>query len=71
MQVLVFQLGDPCWIATGEEELAGGRVIHIFEHYGLRQYVVEVETHIEPALLVRDGLIMSDAADRPLGFWRR
>lgn len=47
-----------------------GTVVHIFERYDT-QYVIEVDTHIDPVYFVRDGFTLSDAPTRSIGLFRR
>jgi len=47
-----------------------GTVVHIFERFST-EYVVEVDTHVEPILYVRDGFTLSDAPNKPIGLFRR
>lgn len=70
MQVLTAKVGDKVWIAVGEEKLAEGEVVLTFFRYGITQYVIEVDTHIDPILVVRNGFSISDAQDAPLAWGR-
>lgn len=69
------KLGDTVWIHGIEKNglKTKGKVVHIFrpEGYTIDQYVVEISTHIEPLLEVRDGFTISDHKDKPIGMWRR
>lgn len=74
MQCLEFELRDIAWIYIGNHDgrLTRGTVVHIFQlSWGPCQYVIEVDTHIDPILEVRDGFAMSDAEDKPIGLWRK
>jgi hypothetical protein len=51
--------------------LFAGKVIHIFKQYNTLQYVIEVDTEIEPILFVRDGLTLSNTEKGPIGMFRR
>lgn len=78
MKYVEANVGDTVWIhgietRGGENKLTQGKVVHIFrpEGYSMDQYVVEIPTHIDPLLEVRDGFTVSDAADKPIGIYRR
>lgn len=47
-----------------------GTVVHIFERYDT-QYVIEVDTSIDPMYFVRDGFTLSDSPTRSIGLFRR
>jgi hypothetical protein len=66
-----YSIGDECWIAVGEPALTRAKVVHAFVHDGVTQYVVEYETHVDPVLMVRDWLTMSETSDGPLGYWAK
>lgn len=66
-----WQIGDTVYFSQGGEELTEGKVVHIFERYNTKQYVIEVETHIDPYLVVRDWLTTSDTKDGDLFIWRK
>lgn len=77
LKFLEFEIGDKAWIHIGASEdnpLTECTVVHVFTlpdwPAGHVHYVCEVPTGIDPILFVRDGLTMSDAADRPVGLWR-
>jgi hypothetical protein len=38
--------------------------------WAFTNYVIEIDTHLDPLLKVRSALTMSDAADKPSGAWR-
>lgn len=75
MMMLEFRVGDTCWIHEGQENgtnpLVEGEVVHVFTLWGMTHYVVSLPSFADPVLLVRTGLSMSDAADKPIGLWRR
>jgi hypothetical protein len=70
-------LGDTAYIyAPGHKgELTPAKVVHIFD-YGTTgdttHYVVEIETHIDPILYVRDVYLrLGQSIDKPIGLWRK
>ena len=63
-------LGDTVWIAIGADHLIESKVVHIFEHFGKKQYVCEYPTHIDPVLEVRDWLSVS-LDGKSLNLWKR
>lgn len=77
MESLKFNKGDECWIAIGNPDgkLSKGKVLEILdlaEHgYIFPNYLIEIETGIDPMLVIRCGLTMSDAEDKEIGLWRR
>lgn len=68
------KVGDTVWIHGVVSEgnpLWPAKVEHVFHLYGMEQYVVSVETHVEPVLHVRDGFSISDDPNKPIGLFRR
>lgn len=57
----------------GRENLLEGKVVAVLnlEGYSFEHYVIEVDTHIDPVLEVRNGHTISDCAEGPLGLWRK
>ncbi|MGZ4849814.1 MAG: hypothetical protein ACXV2C_00335 [Candidatus Bathyarchaeia archaeon] len=71
MQELKFNIGDTVWVHDGKGGKTDGKVVHIFQlDWGGPHYVVEFQTAIDPVLDIYDGFTMSDAEDKPTGFWR-
>jgi hypothetical protein len=74
-QFINANIGDTVWIhgvKTDEDNpLCKAKVEHVFHLYGMPQYVVSVETPIDPVLYVRNGFSISDNVDLPIGLWRR
>lgn len=70
-QIGYWNIGDTVFVAMGGKDLVEGKVIHIFEWCSETQYVIEIDTHIDPVLEVRDWLTTSDDRSKPLFFWRR
>ena len=72
--ILTFKVGDIVWFHTGEnlDGLDNGKVVAVLnlEGWSFPHYVVEIETEIDPLLIVRDGFTLSDASDKPIGMWR-
>lgn len=54
-----FAVGDDAWIFIGEHggELSQGKVIAVIElpGYSFPHYVIELETHLDPLLEIRNG----------------
>jgi hypothetical protein len=75
MQMLKFEKGDDCWIAMGGPKLCKGKVLEILDlkdhGYTFLNYLIEVQTGIDPVLKVRCGWTMSDHPDKQIGMWRR
>jgi hypothetical protein len=72
MELVRRSVGDPVWVyAPGHKgEKTKGKVVNVFNlDYG-EYYVVEIETHVDPVLLVYDPITVSDAEDKPIGFDR-
>lgn len=55
---------------SGGNPLSEGKVVLEFQRQGTKYYVVEFETHIDPVLLVYDGLTLSDDPNKPIGLYR-
>ena len=74
-QIIDFDVGDVCWIATGQSKLVKGTVVlkfHLEDWPAVPfHYVVEIPSHIENLLEVRCGMTMSDCPREPIGFWRK
>lgn len=74
MYPVILNLGDTAYFHPHLEEVMKkrkGKVVHIFEMYGLDQYVIEIDTGIDPVLEVRSSLTVSDHPDQPIGMWRQ
>lgn len=58
-----YALGETVWIAGAPPgQMTEGMVVHVFEMYGQKQYVIAVETPVDPVLFIRDAWTI---ADRP------
>lgn len=57
-----YQIGVDAWIFGVSDpkvnSLTKGKVVHIFEMYNFKQYIIEIETHVDPLLECRDCLGM-------------
>lgn len=73
-----YKVGDKAWIHGVDEDttknrLCEGTIVHEFslpDHYlGNKYYVIEIPTHIDPLLEVRNAWSMSPNADTPIGLF--
>lgn len=69
-----WKVGDTAYCYSGfkhEGKLSEGKIVAVLnlERYGFPHYVIEIETHIDPILEVRDALTMSDKKEGPIGFY--
>jgi hypothetical protein len=68
--------GDDVWIHLGvvPGKLSKGKVLEVLdlsEHgYGFKHYVIEIETHIDPVLEIREPMTMSEDEKGPIGLFR-
>jgi hypothetical protein len=76
MERVKLEVGDTAWVhgpngrGEGEFNLVPYPVVHKFERYGMDQYVVEIDTPVDPVLSVYNSMTVSDSVDRPIGFYR-
>lgn len=75
MMAIERQVGDPCWIhGIGRDSgFTQGKVVYIAQipGYAMRHYIVEIETHVDALLEVRDPFTVSDDPNKPIGAFRR
>lgn len=74
MQYVKANIGDTVWFFMGDHQgimMTDGIVVHTFTRYHTTQYVIEVETHIDPILFIRDGLTITDDENKPIGAMRK
>lgn len=71
-----YKVGDKCWIYLGDHKgkMTKGKILQkldLSEHgYCLPgYYVIEIKTHIDPILEIRDPFSMSPSKDEPIGLW--
>lgn len=64
-----YKIGQTVWVHTGADEKESGVIVHSFEWYNTKQYVVEFQTHIDPVLYVYNALTMSPTKEGLIGFW--
>jgi hypothetical protein len=66
-------MGDTayCYCSDRQGELSEGKIVAVLnlERYNFPHYVIEIETHIDPILVVRDALTMADTKKGPIGFY--
>lgn len=67
----VYNVGDIVWFYHDKHEgnLSSGKIIHQFEINNNIQYVIEIETCIDPIYIVRDWLTLSPSKNKPIGLW--
>ena len=65
--------GDTCYIAMGGSKLSKGKILEVLdlsEHgYTYLNYLIEIPTHIEEILEVRQAYTMAEFEDGPLGIF--
>lgn len=71
MKINKINIGDTVYFANGCEKLTEGKIVHIFEHFGKEQYVIEYNAVIDAALEVRDWNTTSLKPEGPLHLWER
>lgn len=73
MERVRLNVGDTayCYDSDHPGELRPYKVVHIFELWDARQHVIEIPTHIDSMLCIRNDFLVSDSPDRPIGLWRR
>jgi hypothetical protein len=75
MQQIDLKVGDTCWIhgVGSSGNFTKGTVISIVNlpNYGFQHYIIEIPTHIDPILEIRDPFTVSDHPDKPIGCFRR
>jgi hypothetical protein len=73
MKVLEFKTGDLAWCyRSGHKgDLSCGEVIHIFERHREKLYVLAFDILVDEIYEVRPGCNLSDAADKPIGMYRK
>lgn len=72
MITLKFEVGDTAYLHNGgrDNPLVAGKVVHKFVLYGRENYVVEIDTPVDPVLEVRCGWTLSDTPDGEIGMFR-
>ena len=64
-----YKVGDKVWFAAGAGDFIKGEIVNIFERYGI-QFVIEVNTPIEPVYYVRNWDTISETKKGPLNFFQ-
>lgn len=69
-----WKVGDTAYCYCGpnhQGKLSEGKVVAVLnlERYSFPHYVIEIETHIDPILEVRDAMTMADKKEGPIGFY--
>lgn len=67
--------GQDAWIFTRghKGEMTKGKVVKVtrLDGYDYDHYIIAFATGIDDVFEVREGNSVSDAADKPIGLWRR
>lgn len=71
-----YEVGQTVWIHAGGKDnpLHEGKIVHKFKlegWYYQTHYVVEILTHIDPILEVRNWFSLSPDAVGPINLWRQ
>lgn len=68
----VYFIDDIVWIHMGGPKnlLSEGRIVYLFVHYGRPQYIIEINTSIDPILEVRDWSTISETPEGPINLFR-
>ncbi len=72
-----YEKGDDVWIHVGQNagKLSKGKVLEVLdlsEHgYVSQQYLIEIQTSIEPLLEVRNPMTISEDEKGPVGLFRK
>jgi hypothetical protein len=66
-----YEVGREVWICIGKTAtIVKGTIVHKFPMYNMTQYVVEIMTHIDPVLEVRNWFTISEDG-KNLNIWNR
>lgn len=68
-----YAIGDTVWLYVGDHrgKKSKGTIVHTFRlDWGGQFYVVEVPSHIDPLLEVRDWFSLAESEDAPLGLFK-
>lgn len=71
-----YVIGDPCWVynVQGTTLLTEGKVISIVDlssvGYKNYQYIIEIFTHVDTLLTLREAATMSEDSSGPVGLFR-
>lgn len=71
-----YKVGDDCWIYMGRHngKMTKGKILmkldlSEFNYCVPGHFLIEIKTHIDPILEVRDPFSMSPAENEPIGLW--
>ncbi|HET9285720.1 MAG TPA: hypothetical protein VFR24_27530 [Candidatus Angelobacter sp.] len=73
MKKVKLKIGDTAWFYLGDHQgkMTDGKVIGLFPYYGQENYIIEIDTPMDPYLIIREPMSVSDAPDKPIGLWRK
>lgn len=75
MQAIELNVGDQCWCFVGNHKgkLSKGKVVQVLnlDGWSYKHYVIEIPTHVDPILQVRDPFSVSDHSEKPIGLHRK
>lgn len=68
-----WKVGDTayCYVGSNQGKLSEGKIVAVLElpGYSYLNYVIKIDTHIDPLLEVRCAMTMSDKKEGPIGFY--
>jgi hypothetical protein len=73
MKETTYKIGDKVWLYVGNHggKTSEGKVVHIFNlDWGSTFYVIEIDTHVDPLLQVRDWMTLADEPGGRIGLFK-